>query len=193
MQVPLQIVFHGVAGSESLERLIEEKVAWLEKFQSRIISCRVVVEVPHRHHRQGNQYQVRIDLTLPGGEIVVNREPPRRRETQDLAVAIRDAFDAAHRQLENFTSRQRHEVKQHESSPHARVTMLFAQEGYGFLRTPDGREVYFHQNAVCNGDFADIEVGSEVAFVEEAGQKGPQASTVRLVGQHNHRFVRDEG
>jgi cold shock CspA family protein len=194
MQVPVQIVFNGVEGSEAIKGLIEEKVAWLEKFQNRITGCRVVVELPHRHHRQGSPYQVRIDLTLPGGEIVVNREPAQRPAVRNLAAAIRDAFEAAHRQIENFTRRQRHEVKAHEPTLHARVTKLFAQEGYGFLETTDGREVYFHQHAVLNGDFAGLAVGSEVTFVEETGQKGPQASTIRLVGRHNHQFVeREEG
>jgi len=186
MQTPLQIAFRGLEGSEATRGLIEEKVVWLEQYYDRITGCRVVVEAPHRHHRHGNQYLVRIDLKVPAGEIVVNREPPQRSESRDLVVAIRDAFDAARRKLEEHVRRHRQEVKNHEPPPHARVSQLFAEEDYGFLTTADGREVYFHRRAVLNGGFDELAVGSEVSFVEEAGDKGPQASTVRPVGRHNH-------
>jgi ribosomal subunit interface protein len=116
MQVPLQIAFNNVEGSEAVKGLIEEKVAWLERFYDRITGCRVVVEAPHQHHKHGSQYQVRIDLTVPGGEIVVNREPPGRAEPQNLTVAIRDAFDIARRRLEEHARRLRQEVKNHDST-----------------------------------------------------------------------------
>jgi cold shock CspA family protein len=186
MQASLQIAFHGLECSEATRELIEEKVAWLEQFYGRLTGCRVVVDAPHRHHRNGNLYHVRIDFTLPGGQIVVNREPAQRTEYRDLNVAIRDAFDAARRLLEEHVRRHRHEVKSHELPPHAQVSQLFADEGYGFILTSDGREVYFHRHAVLNDGFDQLQVGAEVTFVEEAGDKGPQASTVRLVGRHNH-------
>jgi ribosomal subunit interface protein len=185
MQTPLQIAFNGMDRSEAVRELIEEKVAWLERFHDRITGCRVVIEAPHRHHRRGNQYQVRIDLTVPGGEVVVNREPSQRTAFKDLGVAIQHAFEAARRQLEEHIRRLRKEVKSHEPASRARVSRLFPEEGYGFLTTADGREVYFHQNAVL-GDFAQLQVGAEVTFVEEAGDKGPQASTIHPVGRHNH-------
>jgi len=173
MQTPLQIAFRGLEGSEATRGLIEEKVVWLEQYYDRITGCRVVVEAPHRHHRHGNQYLVRIDLTVPEGEVVVNREPAQRTEYKDLHVAIRDAFDSARRRLEEHVRRHRREAKSHELAPHARVSQLFPDEGYGFLRTPDGREVYFHRHAVINASFEGLEIGAEVTFVEEAGDKGP--------------------
>jgi ribosomal subunit interface protein len=109
MQVPLQIAFQNLDGSEAIKELIEERVAWLERYCDRIIGCRVVVQEPHRHHRQGNLYQVRIDLTVPGAEIVVNHEPPgdpeRRARHGDLDTAIRQAFDAVRRKLEDHVRR----------------------------------------------------------------------------------------
>jgi ribosomal subunit interface protein len=183
MQTPLQIAFHNLECSEAVRGLIEEKVAWLEQFYDRITGCRVVVEEPHRHHRQGNQYLVHIDLTVPGSVIAINRE---HTASGDLSVAIRDAFDAARRKLEEHVRRLRQEVKSHEPPLHARVSQFFPEEGYGFLTTADGREVYFHRRAVLNGGFDDLQVGVEVAFVEEPGDKGPQASTVRPVGRHSH-------
>ena len=101
-------------------------------------------------------------------------------------MAIQHAFDAIRRRLEAHVRRMRNEVKSHETPPLARVARLFAEEGYGFLETADGREVYFHRNAVLNGDFAHLQVGTEVSFVEESGDRGPQASTLRLTGRHNH-------
>jgi cold shock CspA family protein/ribosome-associated translation inhibitor RaiA len=186
MQLPLQIAFHNLPPAEALEAVIRENAAKLDEFYNHIMSCRVVVDVPHQHHRDGNLYQVRIDLTVPGGEIMVNREPSLHEANKDFRQAVRDAFDAARRQLEDFARRQRGAVKHHEPVVHAKVSKLFPQEGYGFLVTADGREIYFHQDAVLDGGFDRLHIGAEVAFVEEAGREGPQASTVRLVGRHHH-------
>lgn len=180
MQLPLQITVRNVALSEVAEGDILEKTAMLDEYYNRIISCHVIVDAPHRHHHKGLLYDVRIDLTVPGAELVIKREP-----NEDIYVAIRDAFDAARRQLEDFARRQRGDVKTHETYPHGRVTQLFPEEGYGFLETPDGREIYFHRNSVLHGGFKKLAIGSEVRFAEEEGEKGPQASTVALVGKHH--------
>jgi cold shock CspA family protein len=186
MQLPLQIHFHNLGHSETTENRIREKAAKLDRFYNHILSCRVVVEVPHRHHEHGNLYQVRIDLTVPGEEIVVNREPALHTDYRNLDIALRDAFDAAKRQLEGYVRRRRGLVKAHEALPHARVSKLVPEEDYGFLRTLEGRDVYFHRQSVLHDGFDRLEVGTEVTFVEEAGRKGPQASTVQPVGRHHH-------
>ncbi len=151
------------------------------------MSCRVVVNVPHRHRREGNDYQLRIDLKVPGREIVVNREPGQQGDNRDVDIAIRDAFDEARRQLEEHARILRRDVKAREPAAHGRIVRIFPEGGYGFLETPDGREIYFHKNSVLSGGFGQLEVGREVAFTEEEGDKGPQASTVRPVGRHGHR------
>jgi cold shock CspA family protein len=185
MQVPLQVAFHNMRHSDQVVRSIESHVAHLETFYDRITACRVVVDMPHKHHETGNLYQVRIDLTVPGREIVVNRESSKQTQFADLETALGHAFDAAARQLEDF-ARQRHaQVKHHEPLPHARVVRLHADARYGFIETPDGREVYFHANSLVNGDFERLAAGTEVTFVEELGDKGPQASTVKIVGRHS--------
>lgn len=186
MKLPLQVTFHNVDHSDEIEARIATEAERLEDFSDRIMSCRVVVDVPHRHHKDGNLYQVRIDLKLPGQELVVKREPSEHVDYRNLDIAIRDAFDEARRQLEDFVRLQRGHVKTHEPSPHGRVARLFPEAGYGFLETPDGRSVYFHQNSVLDGGFKQLEVGTEVSFAEEEGDKGPQASTVRPVGRHGH-------
>jgi cold shock CspA family protein len=175
-------------------------------FYDEIMGCRVLVEIPHQHHRKGKRYHVRIDLTVPGGEFAIKREPklitdrPLRfrkapddveleesRELSkyaahdDIQLAIRDAFDAARRKLQDYARRRRGVLKVHEGSPHAHVSKLFPEERYGFLETPDGREIYFHANSVLDSGFGGLKIGAEVHFVEEPGEKGPQATTVTPV------------
>ena len=103
MTLPLRITFRDIPPSEAIEEKIRQRAEKLERVNGRITSCHVVIEAPHRHHKKGFSYNVRIDLTLPGHEIVVNREPALRSSHRDLHVAVRDAFDAAHRQLEELT------------------------------------------------------------------------------------------
>lgn len=187
MHIPLQVSFRHMEHSEPIEALIREKVARLEEFwPDHLMGCRVVVEPVGKHHEHGNLYEVRIDLTVPGEEIVVTREPSQHTEYRDVHIAIRDAFDSARRQLEDYVRRRRGSVKSLETAPRARVSKLFPAEGYGFLETPDGREIYFHRNSVLHEGYDHLAIGAEVAFVEEAGEKGPQASTVKPVGRHGH-------
>jgi cold shock CspA family protein len=186
MELPLQIAFHNLPHSGAIEQVIRDKAERLDRFCDHIMGCRVVVEMPHQHHQHGNLYQVRIDITVPGEEIVVNREPSAHTAFKDITVAIRDAFDSALRQLEDYVRRRRGLVKAHETLPHARVARIYPHEDYGFLTTPDGREIYFHRQSVVHGNFDQLEAGTEVTFVEEEGDKGPQASTVKVVGRHHH-------
>lgn len=179
MQTPLQITFRNMEPSAAVEARVRDRVEKLDRYYDRIMGCHVVVESPHRHHHQGKVFHVRIDLTVPRGEIVVKREAEDGHAHEDVFVAVRDAFDAMQRQLQDYARQQRGAVKAHEASPRGRVVRLFPDEGYGFIETPDAREIYFHRNTVVSGDFTRLEVGSPVEFVEEAGEKGPQASTVR--------------
>jgi cold shock CspA family protein/ribosome-associated translation inhibitor RaiA len=187
MQLPLQVSFRHMEHSAAIEALVREKAAHLDTFAGHIMRCRVVVEPAGEHHLHGNLYEVRIDLTVPGEEIAVTREPGEHAEYRDIRVALRDAFDSARRKLEDYVRRRRGAVKALETAPHGRVSKLFPEEGYGFLETPDGREVYFHRHSVLHDAFDRLQVGAEVAFVEEEGKKGPQASTVRLAGRHHHQ------
>jgi ribosomal subunit interface protein len=180
MQLPLQIRLHDISPSEAVEGYIRERASKLDLFCDGIISCRVAVKTAARQHRKGKRYSVCIHLAVPGGELVVNRQVG-----EDLYVAIRDAFETVRRKLKDYTRRQRAAVKKHEVQPHARVSKLFPEAGYGFLETPDGREIYFHCNSVLNGGFDRLAIGQEVRFVEEQGEQGPQASTVSIVGKRH--------
>lgn len=187
MQLPLQITFRDMEPSAAVEAKIRARAADLDQYYDRIMSCRVVVEAPHRRHHQGKLFHVRIDLTVPGGELAVTREPSHHQAHEDVYVAIRDAFNAAQRRLADYARRQRGDVKTPEAPPQARVSKLFPDEGYGFITTPDGREVYFHKHSVAGDNFSRLEVGSEVQFSEESGEKGPQATTVRMIHKRQHR------
>jgi ribosomal subunit interface protein len=111
MQLPLQITFRNLDRSEAIEAGIREHAEKLERYCDRITGCRVVVAAPHKHHQQGNHYHVRIDVTAPGAELVANREPNEHHAYTDVYVAIRDAFDAIRRQLEDYERRGRRQAK----------------------------------------------------------------------------------
>jgi ribosomal subunit interface protein len=175
MTLPLQITFKNIPPSEAIESHITQKASKLNQFYRRIMSCRVVVDSPQRRHHQGKLYDVRLDITIPGKEIAVNRE-----DNEDIYVALRDAFNAAYRMLEEKRQRERGGVKTHEEPPAGRIVKLFPREQFGFIRTMDERDVYFHRNSVVNGEFSRMKVGSEVSFLEEQGSEGPQALRVAL-------------
>jgi cold shock CspA family protein len=206
MQSPLQITFRNLASSATIEEWVRTEADKLDGLYNRVMRCRVAIEVPHRHHRKGSPYHIRIDLTVPGEEIVVKREPSlshrarqlgeteikKRLEVKtphkNLRAAINDAFRAAGRRLQDYARRQRGDVKSHPSLQVARVGKILQDRGYGFLTSDDGRGIYFHKNSVLNGAFSHLKVGTRVSFVEELGDKGPQASTVRTISKERIPF-----
>lgn len=187
MQVPLQITFRNLATSSAVEEKIRERVAELEHFDRSIISCRVVIEEPNRHQREGRLYHIRVDLKVPGREIVVKRDPSEHAAHEDIYVAVRDCFDAVRRQLEDHARRRRGDTKAHAVPDHGRIGKLFAEKDYGFIDTGDGMEVYFHRNSVAGAGFDKLVVGDEVRFSMHSGEgeKGPQASGVVAIGKHH--------
>jgi hypothetical protein len=146
--IPTQVTFHGLAHSDALESDVRERVAWLEQFYAGIVRCRVLVELPHRHRRDGRHFHVRVEITVPGREpIIVGHEPSlhgrlkhvggeAHRKEADIesvhryaAVAIHDAFDAARRRLEDFAREQRGAVKTHKAAAQGEVVELSEAEG----------------------------------------------------------------
>lgn len=175
MQRPLQITSRDFALTDAMRALIEKRAEALEQYFGRLTGCHVVIEAPVHHHRHGGPFSVRIDLRTPGAELSVNKQG-----ADDLAIAIREAFDSARRRLEDHLRELRRDVKSHALPSVARVARVFQDEGYGFLETSDNREIYFNRNAVLDGHFEDLKPGMMVRFAEEEGEKGPQASTVAL-------------
>jgi ribosomal subunit interface protein len=196
MQRPLQLRWHNVDPSDAVAAHVEEEVARLERAWDRIVGCAVTLEAPSRRHRHsGWKYRVRIELSVPGARLVVGRDPPRTWAHSDLYLALKAAFREARRQLEDHARRLDARVKAHAPPALATVARLLPAEGYGFLRTLEGREVYFHEHSVLNGGFRRLGVGSEVRFVEEQGDEGPQASTVAPLrrGRRAEREARPQG
>jgi len=192
MQVPPEISYRNIEKIEAIEDLVAEKIGKLEEVCDYMISCRVTVEQLHHRQQTANPYQVRIDVRVPPGhELVARRTSTEGKQEEPLAAVVRRAFEAMRRQLKELVERQRGEVKEHpQQQVMALVERVFPQEGYGFLRTLDGREVYFHRNSVLHEDFERLEIGTGVRLVEEVGEKGLQASTVEIVDKPGARAQR---
>lgn len=210
MKSQLQITFRNMRSSKEVEEWIREAAAKLDSFYSQIMGCRVELQIPHRHHKRGGPYHIRIDLRLPQGEIVVKREPSLRGRARrleelelkkhaevnalhkDLRRTIDDGFKAAGRRLQDYARRQRGDIKRRAPLLEARVSKLLPQEGYGFLISVDGREIYFHRNSVLGAAFPRLKIGTTVRFAEERGEKGPQATTVRILPRQGIRQATKE-
>lgn len=202
MRWPLQITCRKFKLTPEMEGWIREEAEKLDTFYNHVIACHVTLEIPHRHHRKGDCYHVRVEVKVPGGEVVVNREPSLTSDIRqlgestsskqlelesahkNLSLAIKSAFRTAERRLQDYARRQRGDIKVHAPATEAFVSKLVPEEGYGFLTANDGREIYFHQNSVLNEGFSRLHQGTVVSFVEEQGEKGPQASTVRILEEH---------
>lgn len=185
MQTPLKIAFHGMDPSPAIEARIRERATRLERLFERVVSCRVVVEAPHRHGHQGKLYRVKVLIGVPGHDIEVAHNKPLDHAHEDVYVAIRDAFDAAGRRLEDYARRIRGDVKTHEAPNLASIERLFPD--HGFAIDGDGNEIYFHRNAVV-GDFEKLTAGDEVRLVVVEGESaaGPQATTVHPTGRRRN-------
>jgi cold shock CspA family protein len=182
MKVPLQVTFRHADRSEGVEARIRERAEKLDRISDQIMAGRVVVDLPQQRHRKGKIFHVRIDLSVPGRELVVNRDPLLNHAHEDVYVAVEDAFDAMERILKEFSREIQGGVKRDVVQDRGLVDRLFPEEGYGFIQTRDGRDIYFHRNSVLNGGFVRLRQGMEVRFNEEEGEKGPQASTVDIAG-----------
>lgn len=177
MQGSLHIAFRNMTAPIGVEEAIRERVAVLARFFDRITACNVVVEARH-HRRQGNLYHVRIDLIVPEREIVVRRDPPEHQAHEDVQVAIRDAFEAAQRRLQDHAREMQGARKQHAAPVLGTIARMFPD--YAFLTTDAGDEIYMHRNAVLGSGFDKLKEGDKVRYVvhEGEGEQGPQASTV---------------
>ena len=202
--IQTQVSFRGLPHSDALESEVRRRVAWLEQFYAGIIRCRVIVTFPHQHRHDGRHFQVRIELTVPGGPpIIVSHEPSLHQQLKDIeqeahhkeaeidtvrryaGVAVREAFDAARRRLEDFARQQRGAIKTHQVPAHGEIVEIDRANGHGFIQAGEDR-IYFHRASVLGQAFDELMPGTRVAFVEEQGEKGRQASTVRILGKHHY-------
>lgn len=183
MQVPLQISFRRVRKSTAIEDLIRDQTAKLERVCDHIVGCRIAVEKPQKHQKSGNPFRVRIDVTVPPEhELVVTREASEGDLHEQLPTVLRNAFGAMRRQLRKLVEKQHGDIKTHPAQEvGGLVVRLFREQGYGFIKSPDGEEIYFHKNSLPGDEFERLEIGTGVQWHQEEGNNGPQASTVRII------------
>ena len=188
MQTPVEVEFQEMVVSPAVQELIGEHVRKLEQRYGRITACRIVVKGPGLRHQTGGQYDINIRLVLPDGrEVNIGRTPKADERHSELSFAINDAFKRARRRLQDNARRMEGTIKSHEGQAIGTVVRFDPAGNFGFLRSGDGQEIYFHRNSVLDGKFSKLTVGTRVMFVDEIGEKGPQASTVKLLGKHGLR------
>lgn len=183
MQIPPKLEVLGLRPSAHLRELIARNVAKLERRYGRITSCQVMIRAPDRHHRMGEPFAVTIRLALPNRRDVDVKPPPRALDHRqgDLSFAVNDAFKRADRQVREYATRFRGQMKTHRGQPAGKVLRIDRGGQFGILESEDGREVYFHAHSVIGGKFERLRPGCHVTFHEELGERGPQASTVHVL------------
>ena len=194
MRVAPEITFRGLEKSSRMEARILDKAAKLDEIHNGIISCRVAVERLQEHQRSGSPYRVRVVVRIPPGKELVGRHESVGEDSNErLQTAVNEAFEAVRRQLIKVKDKLQGKV---EAAPEqemiGHVVRLFPDEGYGFLRTTEGREIYFHRNAVVNNDFPRLEIGTGIRYFPSEGEDGPQASTVKIVDKPGSRTSKVE-
>jgi ribosomal subunit interface protein len=180
MTIPLDITVRDIEMTPAIDERIRQKAEKLSQYYHRIESCKVVVEASQKNKHQGNLYNVNIEINVPGKILTVNKQPD-----EDLYVAIRDSFQAMFRQLETFAQKQRGEVKSHFDMKRGAIDRLFVD--YGFIKTPEGTEYYFHESNVQNPAFDELKIGSLVSFIEVQSGDTLQAAHVSA----NGKFIED--
>ncbi len=180
MQVPIEIRFHQIEPSDSLEAEIRAHAERLDRLYGRLTACRVSIEPPPHQRQTGNLWNVHIELSVPGKTLVVTRDPHKahlRHARPDLRKSIKEAFKSAERQLKDFKRVIRGDVKAHEAPFQGCVVRLDPGGEYGFLRTAAGGELYFSRTSVLDG-FDALKVGDTVHYSSIDGDSGPVANKV---------------
>lgn len=183
MDRPLDIAFHNVDRSETLEAEIRAHVDKLAKRFPHLTGCRVSVEKLHNQHRTGNVYEVHVIVSVPGRDLAVSREPHHAKDRYahaDVYTSVREAFRAAERQLESYKGKLRDETAApaNASALTGEVAQVLPDADHGFILNSVGTQLYFHRDSVTKGDFASLKRGDRVHYVEEEGDAGPVASKV---------------
>ncbi len=194
MRVPLDISYQGLSRSEAIEEIIRSDAAKLEKVCDNLISCRVGLRLDQKSNTSGNEYRLRIEMRLPPGHnLVVTNTPGGKEDNSDLPALIKTTFKIAHRRLRQQMDKQQGGKKRHpDQEVGGFVTKIYGDDGYGFLRSLDGEEIYFHRNSIVGADFESLEPGAGVTYSAELGEKGLQASTVQVI-QSSPGHTGDEG
>jgi len=180
METPLQLEIEGFRASAHLKDLIDTNISRLERRYGRITACRAAIRAPNAHHKLGEPYFVSIWLSLPNRRDVSVKPTPRGldRRQADVDFAVNDAFRRADRQLRDHVSKLKGRPKAHVEPPKGKIARMDPSGEFGFIEDDEGREIYFHTNSLIDG--GKLKPGTRVSFHEEEGEKGPQASTVKV-------------
>lgn len=184
MQTPVEISFRNLDPSDFIEARVRERVDRLDQLSDRITSVHVTIEAPHKHHQKGNKFEVKLEVRLPGTELLVNNKPGDVNAHEDVYVAIRDAFGAMERRIRKWKTARKEQPKIVDSGAvQGRVSELNADDGHGQIATTSGELVYFHRNAVVGNGFPLLGVDDPVELVidHDGGEKGPHATMVRPI------------
>jgi ribosomal subunit interface protein len=179
--IMIQITIRGIPASKLLETHIRQKIEKLDRYNKQITSARVVVELPQKHKHQGKLYNVRIDILVPGKELVVTHK-----QDEDVYIAIRDAFEAIERQLEEHSRKRHGRVKTHEDVLHGHIARILPLEGYGFIEGKDGNEYYFSMTNVNHPHFDQLMIGDAVVYTAQPFSEGWQANRISKERHNNH-------
>ena len=212
MKVPPEITYKNIQATTELEDLLRKQIARLEKVCDYIMSLRVAVEQEQGRHQIGNPVYVRLDIRVPPNhELVVKRQsvlhvdakPKENEEAEEtigqstvkhatitsrkdepLPAVIRRTFDSARRKLERLVELHRGETKAHpQNELMAFVDKLNRDDGFGFLRSLEGEQIYFHRNSTLHDEWDRMEVGTGVRYSSEMGEKGLQATSIEIVNK----------
>jgi cold shock CspA family protein len=197
MQVAPEIAFRDVEPQERIKEQILAGIDDLEEVYPDLVSCRTMVADDTPGQRTGTNIRVRLDIGIPHHEVVVVEDNPASGDTRTVEQTVRDAFQTGRRRLKREKAQQGRNTDSHELPPHGRITRLLTDDRgvrYGFLLDGEGRQIYFHEDALVELEYQELEVGDEVRIAVAAGDEGPQASTVApleqdAVGPHQERDV----
>jgi cold shock CspA family protein/ribosome-associated translation inhibitor RaiA len=181
MEIAPEIIFHDVDRTDWVEAYVIERLRRLERFADGITRCRVSLTQEVASHTKGNRYSVMVEVRLPPNhDLAAKKQKVVHDMTTQLPALINQAFSAVESQVKKTAQLRRGELKTRDAEPRGLVASL-SPEGFGFIRSFDNRDVYFHRNSVLHGDFERLAVGTEVRFSPEEGEKGLQASSVQVV------------
>jgi cold shock CspA family protein/ribosome-associated translation inhibitor RaiA len=186
MQVTPQVTYHDVPYTAWLEKYVGERLKKLDRYAGGITSCHVKLSREQSSRHKGNRYSCMVEVRVPPQhDLAAKKQLDIRNMNIQLPALIRQAFGALEQQLKKTASRRRGKEKaHHDGGPHGLVEKVFARQGYGFIRViGNDQQYYFHRNSVLHGAFRDLSVGTEVRFTAEDGEKGPQASSVQIIGK----------
>lgn len=182
MQIAPTVSFRGMPTSPALHENILDRIERLEQFHPRITSCNVVVDVPHRHKNQGRIYKVSLNLEVPGYHVAVSHGSAENHAHEDVNVAVRDTFDDAKRQLEDLIRKSSsNRTRPPDLAMRGEVTRIFAEDGFGFIETLDGQDIYLGFDRMPEKIAAELAVGTRVRFLIGEADTGPYAHSISIM------------